>query len=121
MGERARYEPGSFCWVGVEQAKSFYADLLGWEYEAREGGYTLILNAGRRNGGIREQVEQERGTAPNWVPYFTVASADDAARAAERAGGRTLVATTDITIGRFAAVADPQGAVFCLFEGETDS
>ena len=36
MGERTRYEPGAFCWVGlatsdVEAAKAFYTNLFGWQ------------------------------------------------------------------------------------------
>jgi predicted enzyme related to lactoylglutathione lyase len=58
---------------------------------------------------MRELVEQER-----------VASTDDAAGRAEQAGGRTLVPSTEISIGRFAVIADPQGAMLCLFEGDTD-
>jgi predicted enzyme related to lactoylglutathione lyase len=49
-----------------------------------------------------------------------VAGTDTAARAAEHAGGRTVVPSSSIAIGRVAAVADPEGAAFCLFEGETD-
>jgi uncharacterized protein len=124
-GARLVNDVGAWCWNELvtddpEGAGRFYADLLGWEYEFQESGYTLIAHAGRRNGGIREQTEPERGLPPTWVPYFTVTSTDEAARQADQAGGRTLVPGTDVAIGRFAAVADPQGAVFCLFEGATD-
>jgi hypothetical protein len=30
------------------------------------------------------------------------------------------VPTTEVHIGRFAVIADPQGAAFAVFEGETD-
>ena len=113
---------GALCWnelamTDVERAKSFFAELLGWAYETDDSGYVSITNAGRLNGGIREQTEQERGTAPNWLPYFTVEDAADAARKAGRLGGRRLLATTN-HIGRFAVIADPQGAAFAAFEGE---
>ena len=81
-------------------AKSFFGELLG--------------------GGIRALSEQERGVPPSWLPYFTVDNAENAARGAERLGGRTLMPTTHIRIGRFAVIADPQRAMFALFEGETD-
>ena len=116
---------GAWCWNELVTpdpagARGFYARLLGWDYEEQEGGYTLIVNADRRNGGIRGQTDQERGNPPSWVPYFTVAAIEEAAGRAEAAGGRTLVPGTEVAIGRIAAVADPQSAVFCLFEGETD-
>jgi uncharacterized protein len=69
---------------------------------------------------MREQTEPERGTPPSWLPYFTVASADEAARHAELLGGRTLLANTEARRGRVAAIADRQGAPFAVFEGETD-
>jgi uncharacterized protein len=104
----------------IERAQSFFGELLGWEHETDESGYTLIRNAGSLNGGMREQTEQERGLEPNWLPYFTVEGADDAARHAEQAGGRTLVPTTDISFGRIAVIADPQGAAFAVFKGKAD-
>jgi uncharacterized protein len=116
---------GALCWnelatTDVERVESFFAELLGWEYETDERGYATIRNAGRRNGGIREQTEPERGREPSWLPYFSVESADDAVRKAEPLGGRGLVPVSEISIGRFAVVADPQGAAFAVFEGATD-
>jgi uncharacterized protein len=95
---------GALCWnelatTDVERAKSFFGKLLGWEYEAGESGYASIRNAGRLNGGMRAQTAQKRGISPNWLPYFTVGSADEAARQAARAGGRTLVPTTEVHMG----------------------
>jgi predicted enzyme related to lactoylglutathione lyase len=117
---------GSLCWnelatTDVERAKTFFAELIGWEYDTDPGsGYVSIRNAGSLNGGIREQTEQERHAPPNWLPYFTVEMADDAAALAEQLRGRRLTAAMDVSIGRFAVVADPQGASFAVFEGSTD-
>jgi uncharacterized protein len=115
----------AWCWnelatSDVERDKSFFAEMFGWEYETDDRGYTTIRNAGSRNGGIREQTESERTREPGWLPYIAVESADDAARQAEQLGGRGLVPTTEISIGRLAVVADPQGAAFAVFEGQTD-
>jgi predicted enzyme related to lactoylglutathione lyase len=43
MGEWTRYDPGTFCWVGlatadVAAAKAFYRSLFGWEAEDLEAG-----------------------------------------------------------------------------------
>jgi len=117
---------GALCWnelatTDVERAKSFFGALLGWEYETDpDSSYVSIRNAGSLNGGIRQQSEQEHDMPPNWLPYFTVENADDAARRAEQLGGRRLNPTMEIHIGRFAVVADPQGAAFAVFEGVTD-
>lgn len=119
-------EVGALCWnelttSDVERAMSFYGELLGWEYETDASGYTTITYAGRPNGGIRRQSGHDRAAEPSWLPYFTVASADDAARQAERAGGRTVYPTTDIALGRCTVLADPQGATFTVLESVTDS
>jgi uncharacterized protein len=116
---------GALCWnelatTGVERAKSFFGELLAWEYETAEGGYVSIKNAAALNGGMREQTERERGIPPHWLPYFAVENADQAARRAERLGGRTLMPTTEAHGGRLAVVADPLGAAFAVFEGQTD-
>jgi predicted enzyme related to lactoylglutathione lyase len=118
-------EVGALCWnelatTDVERAKQFFAELLGWEYENDDSGYVSIKNAGRLNGGMRKQTTQELGIAPGWLPYFTVEDAHDAARTAERVGGRRLLPTSSLPSGRFAVLADPQGAAFAVFEGETD-
>ncbi len=116
---------GAWCWnelatTDVDRAKAFFGGLLGWEYETDERGYASIKSAGSLNGGMREQAERERGDPPNWFPYFTVENAGDAARQAEQVGGRRLLPTAEIHGGRFAVIADPQGAAFAVFEGETD-
>ena len=118
-------EVGALCWnelatPDAELAMRFFGGLFGWEYESDESGYASINNAGRLNGAIREQTEQERGVPPNWLPYFTVEDVDDAVRRAEQRGGRRLTATSEVRTGRGAVVTDPQGAAFAFFEGATD-
>jgi uncharacterized protein len=117
-------EIGALCWnelatTDLERAQAFYGDLLGWRYETDQSGYASIMNRGRVNGGIREQTERERSIPPHWLPYFTVQNVDDAARRAERLGGRAI-SPAETQVGRFAVIADPQGAAFAVFEGETD-
>jgi uncharacterized protein len=118
-------EVGAWCWnelatTDVERASAFFGELLGWEYETDERGYASIKNAGSLNGGMREQTERERAIPPQWLPYFTVENVDYAARQAEQVGRRRLLPTTGIHVGRLAVIADPQGAAFAVFEGETD-
>jgi predicted enzyme related to lactoylglutathione lyase len=116
---------GALCWnelatTDVELAKSFFGELLGWEYETDESGYVSFKNAGRLNGGMREHAEHERRITRAWLPYFTVESVDVAARRVAQLGGRQLAPTTAGRLGRWALIADPQGAAFAVFEGETD-
>ena len=125
IGAELVNDTGALCWnelatTDIERAKSFFGQLLGWEYETDDSGYVAVTNAGRLNGGMREQSEQERRAPPAWLPYFTVESADESARHAVPLGGRALLPTTQSRRGRYAVIADPQGAAFAVFEGETD-
>ena len=80
----------------------------------------MIHNGDRSNGGIRPQSEMEAGIPPNWAPYFAVERVDDSVAKAGELGGRVLVEPMTVPAGRFAAIGDPQGAVFAVFEGDFD-
>ena len=114
-------EIGEPCWnelvtPDVERAKSFYADLVGWEYEVDDSGYTMIRNDGHPTGGIRGQTAHEQGEPAHWRPYFMVESVRDALRRTEQADGWTLSPPHESVLGRLALSADPQGAAFGLLE-----
>ena len=49
-----------------------------------------------------------------------MASCDDAVAAVRSGGGSVIAAPMDTPMGRVAAVRDPQGAAFAVFEGEVD-
>lgn len=125
IGAELVNDVAAFCWnelatADPDRARSFYGDLFGWEYAMSASGYATILNARVRNGGIRALGEHESTAAPNWTPYFTVANAAAAARTAELAGGEILLPPQDFGDERIGALADPQGAAFVIFEGQTD-
>jgi predicted enzyme related to lactoylglutathione lyase len=119
-------DTGALCWNELTTpdpaaARDFYAGLFGLDYdEEQKGFYWRIRNGGRMNGGIRAFTEQEQGRPPVWFPYFTVESVDDDAGRVREGGGQVHVGAMDVQLGRIAVVADPQGAVFALFEGDTD-
>jgi uncharacterized protein len=123
--------PGALSWnelgtSATETAKRFYGDLFGWNFETMEGpggSYTVIGCGDRSNGGIRELSPQERdgGVPPNWLPYFVVESASGAVARAGQLGSTVLMGPTEMwDEGRIAALRDPQGAVFALWEGPLD-
>ena len=59
---------------------------------------------------------RDAGIRPGWIGYVAVDDVDAFAARVAAGGGRVLWPATDIpAIGRFAYVADPQGAVFTLF------
>ena len=111
----------------VDAASKFYRELFGWSIEEVDTGggprYWLIHGEGAlegRNGGMRELGPAADGIPPNWVPYFTTESVDNALTQAEELGGTTLMPATQIPAGTIAAVRDPQGAAFSIFEGDVD-
>jgi predicted enzyme related to lactoylglutathione lyase len=120
-------EPGAMVWnqlatSDVAAAQRFYADLFGWSYEPLEGSsepYWQIRNEeGWLNGGVMG-LSGER-VSPHWLVMFTIADADAAAATVSERGGAVTVPPTDVPVGRFAAMADPHGAAFGLFEGDND-
>ena len=107
-----------------EAAGDFYSRLFGWGIEPIEDEgtlvYTTIKNAGNQNGGFMPMAEQH-GDAPSfWLLYFTVLSRDGAIEKARELGGTLLAGPLDLPAGKIAILADPQGAAFAVFEGETD-
>jgi predicted enzyme related to lactoylglutathione lyase len=99
------------------RARDFFSALLGWTLEPEESGYGVIKNRGALNGGIRPPQE---GEPTHWLVYFTIASLDDAITKIRDGGGSVIAGPMETPVGRVAAVRDPQGAPFALFEGETD-
>jgi predicted enzyme related to lactoylglutathione lyase len=59
-----------------------------------------------------------KGAPPNWLAYFASNDVDAHAKKVTDLGGKVLAPPMDIpgSIGRFAIVQDPQGAVFGLFK-----
>jgi predicted enzyme related to lactoylglutathione lyase len=118
-------DPGCLTWNELHtpdpaRALEFYTALFGWSTEEMDtqGGpsYTVIKVGERTNGGV---MDAQPGEPPNWLPYFTVESRDGAVEQATGLGAREL-ARLDMQQGLIAALADPQGAAFAVFEGEVD-
>jgi len=117
--------PSRFFWYELitsdtKAASRFYSDVVGWTPEAFPGGsdYT-VMNAGPGHGvagvmGIPEEARAD-GTPPMWLGYIHTTDVDATANGITAAGGRTHKPPQDIPgVGRFAVVADPQGATFMI-------
>ncbi|HEX6711339.1 MAG TPA: VOC family protein [Rubrobacter sp.] len=129
IGARRVNDVGCMGWNELqtrdpEAAGEFYGGLFGWEILPIEDDgrivYTTVKNNGSQNGGFMPMAEQH-GDAPSfWLPYFTVSSRDGAVEKVQELGGALLAGPLDLPSGRIAVLADPQGAAFAVFEGETD-
>jgi hypothetical protein len=131
MPERAGYPAGVPCWVDTSQpdpaaAAAFYAGLFGWEVEdvmppdapgeylmARIGGGDVAAISSIPDGGLPMAA---------WNTYVAVDSADDAVARVEAAGGQVLAEPFDVMdAGRMAVLADPEGAVFSVWQAKQTS
>jgi predicted enzyme related to lactoylglutathione lyase len=123
MGKRQRYEPGVFSWTDlattdVDAAKRFYTDLFGWAHEDSPlpggGSYTMARVDGRAVAGL--SAVQQEGQPPAWSSYVTVEDADATAAKAAELGGTVIAEPFDVMeAGRMAVIADPTGAIFCVW------
>ena len=130
IGAGIKDEAGAMIWnellttdrnAGIE----FYVNALGMERgEMIETIDYAFLNAGGSGVAGVIQITPEMGQfPPHWSVYFGVDDTDAAVAKAQSLGATVYVPPTDIVpaegqpaIGRFAALADPQGASFSVFK-----
>lgn len=101
----------------VAAAAEFYADVVGWNTEAFQGGegYTIVKAGTTDVGGMMGIPAEAASTPPCWMGYIHTPAVDAATDAVAAAGGTIHRPATDIPgVGRFSVVADPQGAAFML-------
>jgi len=110
---------GSFVWyelmaTDAEAARSFYSGLLGWEISDNPEYPEIKASEGHVGGMLPLTPEMTSGGArPAWAGYIAVDDVDACVAAMEAQGGRLLMPARDMEhVGRFAMVADPQGAPF---------
>jgi uncharacterized protein len=117
-------EDNALCWADLntpdaDKAAKFYGDWLGWTYELGKDGYRHILNGSKENmiGGIPPKMHAPPGTPAHWMAYLAVKDAKAAAAKAAQLGAQTIMpAELMPDVGTIAVLADPQGAVFALYQ-----
>lgn len=117
---------GSFVWyelmtTDTAAARAFYGHVAGWTAEVTEIAgppYTLFAAPDGQVAGMMTLPDDLRakGVPPCWTGYVGVEDVDASAALAQTLGGSMCCPPMDIpNVGRFATVADPQGAVIALF------
>lgn len=119
---------GEFVWydvmtTDVEAGKAFYRKVMGWQ--AKDSGladrsYTILAVGDVAVGGLMPLPDdaRARGVPPCWTGYIGVDDVDACAARVREAGGTIAHPPQDIpSVGRYAVIADPQGAVVVLFQG----
>jgi uncharacterized protein len=121
---------GRFVWYDLmttdpEAAKKFYGDIMGWGTAPfGESGYEMWTAPTGPIGGVMklDQEKLDQGVPPHWLGSVCVRNVDESVKQAESLGGRNLFGPSDIPmVGRFAVIADPQGATIALFTPATEA
>jgi predicted enzyme related to lactoylglutathione lyase len=130
-GFGAQGGPGAYCWAEVrtpdpDGADAFFPPVFG--YDARrmagppETDY-LVWHVDDAPVLGRYRLPAAGGAAPAEAPhievFFAVEDCDAAVATVQRLGGRLVSGPEDSPYGRFAAVADPQGAAFTVMDLST--
>ncbi|HEX6469638.1 MAG TPA: VOC family protein [Streptosporangiaceae bacterium] len=121
QGAAVANEANTYCWSelagrDIEAAKAFYPRVFGWEPDTHAFGastYTEWQVDGRSVAGMVQMDEEwPEDLPPYWSVYFAVDDCDATAARAVELGGAVTMPPTDIPVGRFAVIDDPQGAHF---------
>jgi hypothetical protein len=124
---------GRFVWHDLmtpdpEAAKAFYTAVAGWGTQMwGEGSATpyMMWTAGETPIGGTMRLPDEAvagGARPHWIAYVTVPDVDAAVARAQELGGKVMRPAMDIpTVGRFAVIADPQGAFIAPYKPEKEA
>jgi predicted enzyme related to lactoylglutathione lyase len=112
---------GNFYWnelltKDVERAKRFYADTIGWTYEAmpmQDGvSYWVAMHGGKPVAGLFPTDRPEYKQLPEaWMSYLAVDDVDARVKKATAAGARLMKPVFDVPkVGRIAILTEPGGA-----------
>lgn len=123
VGAQVTDEPGATTWYelytpNAKQARDFYTTLLGASADAMPGDleYYVLKHGDQMLGGIM-QIDPAWGAMPaQWVTYFAVADADEAAAIIQAHGGTIMGSIDNSPFGRIAAARDPGGANFKIIQ-----
>ncbi|HXN80272.1 MAG TPA: VOC family protein [Steroidobacteraceae bacterium] len=113
---------GRFVWhelltTDTAAAAVFYQKVLPWRTQpSNMPGYTIWMAGQAQIGGLMALPPEAGGTPPHWLVYVGTPNVDSTCAQAQGLGARVVKSPTDIpNVGRFAVLADPQGATFALF------
>ena len=125
IGCRIKHDPGAMTWNDLmtsdrDAAIGFYNGLLGIEPGQGTGDmeYSMLKVGDTEVGGVMVITPEMGPVPPCWTVYFAVVNVDEAVAKIQSLGGGVVVPPTDIPDGgRFAALTDPQGAYFSIYQG----
>jgi predicted enzyme related to lactoylglutathione lyase len=126
IGSEVMNEPNTLTWTecvsaDADKTTEFFSTLFGWNAEempAATGGRYILMKKGDQPAcGV--MTSPTPGMPSFFLVYFAVENCDETVAKAEELGARIQQPATPIPgVGRFALIADPQGAGFGLLEPE---
>lgn len=102
-----------------EALTKFYSELFGWKFQKvpMPGPEYWLCDTGSDGPGIGGAVMQRQDPQQSWMNYVDVASIDAAIERATKLGGKVALPKSPIPgVGAVAAIIDPQGNIFGLWE-----
>ncbi|HKP63422.1 MAG TPA: VOC family protein [Polyangiales bacterium] len=99
----------------LKGARAFYGPLFDWRFEARDDEYFYIKCGESMVAAMFKLPPPD--APPHWLPYISVSTVEDGIAQATAAGCKQLVPAMEVDAGRFSIFMDPQGAVFCAWQG----
>jgi predicted enzyme related to lactoylglutathione lyase len=116
----AAFPEGVPCWVeaqlpDVAAGRRFYGELFGWSFEEGPGNSAWAYRDGRSVAALAPKGDGRMPTV--WTVYFTARDVVALAGRVRGAGGQVITVPTPVgALGTMALVADPEGAVFGLWQ-----
>jgi predicted enzyme related to lactoylglutathione lyase len=117
---------GHFVWhehltKDPRAAIAFYTEVVGWKTQpfAEGGDYVMWVGGQGPLGGVMKLPDEaaKMGAPPNWMGNVQVENVDATSALTKKLGGKVYKEPADIpTVGRFAVIADPQGAAIAIFK-----
>ncbi|MDF3300520.1 VOC family protein [Streptomyces tropicalis] len=116
------YTEGLPCWADaqladVEAGKWFYGALFGWTFDEQPvvpGGPAVARLGGEPVAALARKADGRMPTV--WTVYLATPDAADLARRIRAAGGTVITEPVPVAGGIAALAADPEGAVFGLWQ-----
>jgi predicted enzyme related to lactoylglutathione lyase len=100
----------------IDASRRFYGEMFGWTFEAASGpGRQDYVREKSGDSYVAGFAPIDRPADDNrlsrWLPYLSVSDVDESVAAGIAAGATVAVAARNVSLGRVAAIIDPEGAV----------
>ncbi len=127
IGTKYKNEFNTICWVElatnkIEESINFYGNLFGWISTVSNFGtvqYFTFKNGDIPEAGMYKKPIEQDAIPSHWLIYFCVEDCTKTVEIARKNGANIIKEPENIpTVGTFAIIQDPYGAVFGIIRLE---